>query len=277
MINMAYFAISNSIPMSWLYNLIVCIWVSNSNSLFHNLIVIMINIKCVLFTSAFADGFHRCLVDSKSPQASKNLLRILADLNNVEVCMVSVCPSISNSFKHLLIVPNIVTFYSFLFIRLFIYFWYQIFWPGLCGLFASRNPRLFYVYISPELILICAHAILIWLNFSCLPNSQWITFTTQSCLLIYFCALIIIIIIIIIIIVVVVVVIVVVVNLLPFISSKFFNSVVTVDFHWILSDKHLSSVLQDSFKYSGWSQQCYILESWFILWFSVHTNYNCYH
>ena len=41
--------------------------------------------------------FHWSLSDSKSPQVSRTLLSILADLNNAVVCMVSPCPLISKS------------------------------------------------------------------------------------------------------------------------------------------------------------------------------------
>ena len=41
--------------------------------------------------------FHRNLNDSKSPQVSRNLLSILAYLNNAVVWMVSTCPLISKS------------------------------------------------------------------------------------------------------------------------------------------------------------------------------------
>ena len=42
-------------------------------------------------------GFHRSLRDSKSPQVSRTLLSILADLNNAFIWMVSTCPLISES------------------------------------------------------------------------------------------------------------------------------------------------------------------------------------
>ena len=41
--------------------------------------------------------FHKSLSDSKSPQVSRTLLSILADLSNIVVWMVSVLPLISNS------------------------------------------------------------------------------------------------------------------------------------------------------------------------------------
>ena len=41
--------------------------------------------------------FHRSLSDNKSPQVTRTLLSILADLNNAVVWMVSTCPLISTS------------------------------------------------------------------------------------------------------------------------------------------------------------------------------------
>ena len=48
--------------------------------------------------------FHWSLDDNKSPQVSRTLLSILADLNNILVWMVSTCPLISN-FSSLRINP----------------------------------------------------------------------------------------------------------------------------------------------------------------------------
>ena len=48
-------------------------------------------------TPALVDGFPLNLSDSKSPQISRTLLSILADLNNAVVWMVSTCPLISKS------------------------------------------------------------------------------------------------------------------------------------------------------------------------------------
>ena len=42
-------------------------------------------------------GFHWSLSDSKSPQVSRTRLRILVDINNAVVWMVSTCPFISKS------------------------------------------------------------------------------------------------------------------------------------------------------------------------------------
>ena len=43
--------------------------------------------------------FHWSLIDCKSFQVSKTLLRILADLDNAVVWMISICPPTSNSFS----------------------------------------------------------------------------------------------------------------------------------------------------------------------------------
>ncbi len=60
-------------------------------------IIIIIIYSSEIFTSALADGFHRSLSDSKSPQVSRTLLSILAVLNNVVVWMVSTRPPTSKS------------------------------------------------------------------------------------------------------------------------------------------------------------------------------------
>ena len=49
-------------------------------------------------------NFHWSLTDSKSPQVSRTFLSILADLSNAVVCMVLICPLISN-FSSLLSNP----------------------------------------------------------------------------------------------------------------------------------------------------------------------------
>ena len=51
------------------------------------------------FTSAYADGFHWGLSDSKSPQVSRTLLSILAVFSNAVVWMVSTRPPTSKSSR----------------------------------------------------------------------------------------------------------------------------------------------------------------------------------
>ena len=65
-----------------------------------------------------------------------------------------------------------------------------VFWLGLGGLFISWNPREICRSHSLGLILVCKYAIcVVWSDFSFLHNSQWISFTIQSCLVLYsFCA-----------------------------------------------------------------------------------------
>ena len=59
--------------------------------------IIIIIIIYSFFTSALVGGFYRSLSDNKSPQVSRTLLDVLADLNNAIVCMISTCPLISKS------------------------------------------------------------------------------------------------------------------------------------------------------------------------------------
>ena len=118
----------NSIPMSWLYFLTVCIRVSGSFSFFANSLMPSMYISWLIFScdlvslypavhflSTWLSGimaiinsnsdsaspwnkslwtllfysFHRSLSDSKSPPNSRTLLSILADLNNSVVWIVS--------------------------------------------------------------------------------------------------------------------------------------------------------------------------------------------
>ena len=51
--------------------------------------------------------FHWSLIDSKSPQVSRTLLSILADVNNVVVWIVLIRPPIFDSSKALETVPSI--------------------------------------------------------------------------------------------------------------------------------------------------------------------------
>ena len=92
----------NSIPISWLYILIVCIKVSSSFTFFAN------SLMSFIISASFSYQlrlivFHWSLNVSKSPKVFITLLHILADLNNAVVWMVSILPLISNfsclSFK----------------------------------------------------------------------------------------------------------------------------------------------------------------------------------
>ena len=77
--------------------------------------IIIIIIIIIIISLSFSHQrkmrvFHRSLSDSKSPKVSKTLLRILVDLNNVVVWMVSTGPPTfksSSPFNNLLgTVPN---------------------------------------------------------------------------------------------------------------------------------------------------------------------------
>ena len=50
------------------------------------------------FTPTLAEALHWSISDSNSPQVSRTLLSILADLNNAVVWIVLACPSIFDSF-----------------------------------------------------------------------------------------------------------------------------------------------------------------------------------
>ena len=84
------------------------------------------------FIPAFDDGFHRSLIDSKSPQVSRILLSILTGLCNAVEWMVSARPRISNhsspfprlwvqfQSRQQLLSPSLSYFTAFL-----------VFWQGL--------------------------------------------------------------------------------------------------------------------------------------------------
>ena len=178
--------------------------------------------------------FHRNLSDSKSPQVSRTLLSILADLNSAVVWMVSSRLLISKSSSprtSLLVnvrsVPITIditslscsTVFRFnskvnVFISVFAFFqFYLVVSRGckvpnsahlLCLLTITRSGRLgeirWSVWISKsEKILcvsfswtdsgLCIYHLFVWLDFNILRNFLWITFPTQSCLVLYsFCA-----------------------------------------------------------------------------------------
>ena len=63
-------------------------------------------------------------------------------------------------------------------------------WPRLSDPFISQNPRTSCcVTFSKTNSELCLYHLFVWSNFNDLQNSQWITFPTQSCLVLYsFCA-----------------------------------------------------------------------------------------
>ena len=102
-ISTAHFSISNYIPISWLYILIVSIRISSSFSFFCKYILILY-IRIILFIcikvlllllslqvlAQWEIRFYRSSNDSKSPLLSRTLFSIPADLSNFKVVQVSV-------------------------------------------------------------------------------------------------------------------------------------------------------------------------------------------
>ena len=87
------------------------VWMAKSKRKVDSLVsIIIILLLREFFAQAFADVFHRSHSDSKSSQASRTLLSISANLNNVVVWMVSTHPLIwkysSPSTKPLVPVPS---------------------------------------------------------------------------------------------------------------------------------------------------------------------------
>ena len=144
--------------------------------------------------------FHWSFSDSKSPQVSWILFTILADLNNAVVWMVSTCPIISKSFNFFsfLARPRYLFFFllSFNFtlwsawtakstIRQVLFFSLtrsgslaKISW-SVC---ISKSQRTLCVSFSRKDSVLCIYHIFLWSNLNFLHNSQWISFPTQSCL-----------------------------------------------------------------------------------------------
>ena len=95
-ISKAYFSMLNSTSIFWLY-IIVCIRVSSSFSFFTNTFLSSMYIRSLIFSCNFGKFLAPwcwSLRDCKSPLVSGTLLSILACLNNVVVCLVSIPPLI---------------------------------------------------------------------------------------------------------------------------------------------------------------------------------------
>ena len=60
------------------------------------------------------------------------------------------------------------------------------FWLGFGNPFVPENPKEFSVFFSMTDSGLCIYHFSVWLEFSHLYNSQWILFSTLSCLLLYF-------------------------------------------------------------------------------------------
>ena len=60
-----------------------------------------------------------------------------------------------------------------------------VFWPGLGDLFVSQNPRELCASFSKTNSKLCIYHLFVWSNFNFLHNSQWITFSAQSCLVLH--------------------------------------------------------------------------------------------
>ena len=128
--------------------------VINANIIIMIIIIIIIIIYIIIiillfwefFTPALADSFHLSLSDSKSPQDSRTLFSILADLNNVVVWKVSTRPLISKSSRPCKI-PSVIILRALIIIRITVTFMFILiiiivnslhacfFTPDLTGVF----------------------------------------------------------------------------------------------------------------------------------------------
>ena len=87
-------------------------------------------------------AFHRSLCDNKSPQVSRILLIILADLNNAQVCIVSIRPLISKS-SNLCTSPFVTVPKASITIDIIVTFMFYSFFNSL-----SRSWYLFFILLS---------------------------------------------------------------------------------------------------------------------------------
>ena len=165
--------------------------------------------------------FHWSLSDCKSPQVSRTLLSILADLNNAVVCIVSTRPLISKSSSPLLTVLSepitIGITFTFMFhsfelsckvlvlisLFTFLQFYSVVSWNGKVHFSAGsllfvdyhkiwllgRNLyfKILENFVSHFLgwILGYAYTICSYGQILNLHNSLWINFLTQSCVVLY--------------------------------------------------------------------------------------------
>ena len=146
--------------------------------------------------------FHWSLRDNKSPLVSRTLLRILADLSNTVVWIVSIRPLIYKSscpFTNPLVtlprapitIGTIVTFMFLSFFKSLATSWYLSFWSLSFNLYSvlSRDSKVHKKESTLTDSGLCIYHLFVRSNFNFLHNSHSITLPTQSCLVLYsFCA-----------------------------------------------------------------------------------------
>ena len=134
--------------------------------------------------------FHLNLYACKSPQVTRTLLSILADLNNVVVWMVSILPLIFLKFSVYLLIFSLLFSrcgppehqnplddkFFFLLINSRSNLLAGIRW-SVC---ISKSQRTFFVSVSRTDFGLCIYDMVPWSNFNFLHNSPWITFSTHT-------------------------------------------------------------------------------------------------
>ena len=131
--------------------------------------------------------FHWSLGDSKSPLVSMTLLSVLADLNNAVVWMISTHPLIFKSSSPctnpLVTIPSVSITISITVTFMFHVFFSSLARSSYFSLFSlSFSFTLWSTGTDSELYI---YHLFVWSNLNLFHNSKWITFFTQSCLLLY--------------------------------------------------------------------------------------------
>ncbi len=149
--------------------------------------------------------FHRSVSDSKSPQVSRTILRILAVLRNAVIWIVSTNPNWYNRHFH---VPQFFQFSSKVevlilryilwstgtakstILQILFFFLLIIIRSGLLAgirwsVCMSQSHWSLCVSFSRTCACLCIYHLLVWSNLNFLHISLWFTLPTQSCQVLY--------------------------------------------------------------------------------------------
>ena len=135
----------------------------------------------------------RSLISSSSSPLSKTLVTVLCVLITISIIVTHIycflcslakfkCLSLYHPLGRQSPLYSKFSFFCQLLLGL-------VFWSGLGDLFVSQNHKEFYVSLSRMNSDLYMCHLVVWSNVNFLHNSQWITFPTSLCLVLYsFCA-----------------------------------------------------------------------------------------